>query len=175
MPSGITITVNGKPRDVQADAETPLVYVLRNELGLHGTKFGCGVAQCGVCSVLLDGQEIRSCIVPVATAAGHQITTLEGVADLWIRKQEPAADSGPSAEAPALHPVQQAWIDLQVPQCGYCQSGMIIQAISLLNANPQPTRSDIVAAMQGHICRCGTHMRIIAAIERASAQMSKGA
>jgi isoquinoline 1-oxidoreductase alpha subunit len=175
MASGITITVNGKRRDVQADAETPLVYVLRNELGLHGTKFGCGVAQCGVCSVLLDGQEVRSCIMPVAMAAGHQITTLEGVADLWTRKLEPAASSGAPQQTSALHPVQQAWIDLQVPQCGYCQSGMIIQAISLLNTNPQPTRDDIVAAMQGHICRCGTHMRIIAAIERAAAQMRTGA
>src|ERR1700743_1238154 len=172
MTSGMTITVNGKQHEVQADAETPLVYVLRNELGLHGTKFGCGVAQCGVCSVLLDGQEIRSCIVPVAMAAGHQITTLEGVADLWTHRREPAAESGAGhPSAPALHPVQQAWIDLQVPQCGYCQSGMIIQAISLLNTNPQPTRGDIVAAMQGHICRCGTHMRIIAAIQRAAAQM----
>jgi aerobic-type carbon monoxide dehydrogenase small subunit (CoxS/CutS family) len=176
MASGITITVNGKQREVRADAETPLVYVLRNELGLHGTKFGCGVAQCGVCSVLLDGQEIRSCIMPVAIAAGHEITTLEGVADSWAhRKPAAKAKAQDAQQAPALHPVQQAWIDLQVPQCGYCQSGMMIQAISLLNTNPQPTRSDIVAAMQGHICRCGTHMRIIAAIERAAAQMSKEA
>lgn len=175
MASGITITVNGKKRDVEADAETPLVYVLRNELRLHGTKFGCGVAQCGVCSVLLDGQEIRSCIMPVAIAAGHEITTLEGVADLWAHGKAPEKGSSDAPKAQALHPVQQAWIDLQVPQCGYCQSGMMIQAISLLNTNPQPTRSDIVAAMQGHICRCGTHMRIIAAIERAAAQMSKEA
>lgn len=170
MTAGMTITVNGKQHEVQADAETPLVYVLRNEIGLHGTKFGCGVAQCGVCSVLLDGQEIRSCIMPVAMAVGHEITTLEGLAPLWAERKKTPDAAGKIAD---LHPVQQAWIDLQVPQCGYCQSGMMIQAVSLLNTNPRPTRADIVAAMQGHICRCGTHMRIIAAIEQTAEQMSK--
>jgi aerobic-type carbon monoxide dehydrogenase small subunit (CoxS/CutS family) len=174
MTSGMTITVNGKQHEVQADAETPLVYVLRNELGLHGTKFGCGVAQCGVCSVLLDGQEIRSCIMPVAMVVGHEITTLEGLGPLWAEKKKnaPAATAKDSVNAD-LHPVQRAWIDHQVPQCGYCQSGMMIQAVSLLETNPQPSRADIVAAMQGHICRCGTHMRIIAAIEQAATQMGK--
>jgi isoquinoline 1-oxidoreductase alpha subunit len=177
MTTGMTITVNGKQHVVQADAETPLVYVLRNEIGLHGTKFGCGVAQCGVCSVLLDGQEIRSCIMPVAMATGHEITTLEGLGPLWAQRKKGARtspDKGNATSADAdLHPVQQAWLDLQVPQCGYCQSGMMIQAVSLLNTNPRPTRADIVAAMQGHICRCGTHMRIIAAIEQAAEQMGK--
>ncbi|WP_233834207.1 (2Fe-2S)-binding protein [Paraburkholderia sp. ZP32-5] len=170
----MTITVNGKQHEVQADAETPLVYVLRNELGLHGTKFGCGVAQCGVCSVLLDGQEIRSCIMPVAMVVGHEITTLEGLGPLWQQKKKtaPAATAKESTNAD-LHPVQRAWIDHQVPQCGYCQSGMMIQAVSLLETNPQPSRADIVASMQGHICRCGTHMRIIAAIEQAATQMGK--
>ncbi len=174
MAAGMTITVNGRQHEVQADAETPLVYVLRNEIGLHGTKFGCGVAQCGVCSVLLDGQEIRSCIMPVGMAVGHEITTLEGLGDVWAqRKKTSAATPANGAADGNLHPVQQAWIDLQVPQCGYCQSGMMIQAVSLLNTNPRPARADIVAAMQGHICRCGTHMRIIAAIEQAAGQMGR--
>jgi aerobic-type carbon monoxide dehydrogenase small subunit (CoxS/CutS family) len=177
MAAGMTITVNGRQHEVQADAETPLVYVLRNEIGLHGTKFGCGVAQCGVCSVLLDGQEIRSCIMPVALAVGHEITTLEGLVDVWAQRKKPSppvpGDGATDAGGAKLHPIQRAWIDHQVPQCGYCQSGMMIQAVSLLNTNPQPTRADIVAAMQGHICRCGTHMRIIAAIEQAATQMSR--
>jgi aerobic-type carbon monoxide dehydrogenase small subunit (CoxS/CutS family) len=176
MTSGITLNVNGKEYTVEADPETPLVYVLRNEFGLHATKFGCGVAQCGVCSVLLDGQEIRSCILPVSMAAGHEITTLEGLSEVWAKKKAPAHASERDVPATTgLHPVQQAWIKLQVPQCGYCQSGMMIQAVSLLNTNPRPTRGDIVASMQGHICRCGTHMRIIAAIEQAADQMSKEA
>jgi isoquinoline 1-oxidoreductase alpha subunit len=177
MMSSIVITVNGKKHSVQADPETPLVYVLRNEMSLHATKFGCGLAQCGVCSVLLDGQEIRSCVTPVASAAGHQITTLEGLGALWAQKTAKASPSSASVAAGAtdLHPVQQAWIDLQVPQCGYCQNGMMMQAVSLLNDKPQPTRSDIQAAMEGHICRCGTYMRIVAAIERAATHMSKEA
>ncbi|WP_322102295.1 (2Fe-2S)-binding protein [Paraburkholderia sp. J41] len=174
MSVGMTITVNGRQHEVQADAETPLVYVLRNEIGLHGTKFGCGVAQCGVCSVLLDGQEIRSCIMPVGMTVGHEITTLEGLGDVWAqRKKASAATPAKGAADGNLHPVQQAWIDHQVPQCGYCQSGMMVQAVSLLNTNPRPTRADIVAAMQGHICRCGTHMRIIAAVEQAAEQMGR--
>jgi aerobic-type carbon monoxide dehydrogenase small subunit (CoxS/CutS family) len=182
MTNEITITVNGKQHAVQADPETPLVYVLRNELGLHATKFGCGLAQCGVCSVLLDGQEIRSCVTPVASAAGHQITTLEGLADVWAQKVSKTANTAKaasagkaSAEGAELHPVQQAWIELQVPQCGYCQNGMMMQAVSLLNTTPHPSKSEIRAAMDGHICRCGTYMRIVAAIERAATQMSKEA
>lgn len=174
MAAGMTLTVNGRPHEVQADAETPLVYVLRNEIGLRGTKFGCGVAQCGVCSVLLDGQEIRSCIMPVGMAVGHEITTLEGLGDVWAQRKKASAAAPAKAAADAdLHPIQQAWIDHQVPQCGYCQSGMMIQAVSLLNTNPRPARADIVAAMQGHICRCGTHMRIISAIEQAAEQMGR--
>jgi aerobic-type carbon monoxide dehydrogenase small subunit (CoxS/CutS family) len=168
MTAEIVITVNGKPHAVRADPETPLLYVLRNELGLRATKFGCGVAQCGVCSVLLDGREIRACVTPVSSAVGHQITTLEGLGQLWARK---AAAHDPGATD--LHPVQQAWIDLQVPQCGYCQSGMMIQAVSLLNLKRQPTKDEILAAMEGHICRCGTHMRIIAAVERAASHMKQ--
>jgi len=173
----ITITVNGEQRSVQADPDTPLLYVLRNELGLHATKFGCGVAQCGVCSVLLDGREIRSCVTSLATVIGHQITTVEGLGDMWAQKTATTAPSsaGVAAKATDLHPIQQAWIDLQVPQCGYCQNGMMIQAVSLLTNKPRPTRSDILAAMEGHICRCGTYMRIMAAIERAAIHMSKEA
>jgi aerobic-type carbon monoxide dehydrogenase small subunit (CoxS/CutS family) len=177
MTPPIVITVNGKPHSVQADTETPLVYVLRNEMGLHATKFGCGLAQCGVCSVLLDGQEIRSCVTPVGSTVGHQITTLEGLAAVWAKKTAKDTPSSGSVTAAAtdLHPVQQAWIDLQVPQCGYCQNGMMIQAVSLLSDKPHPTRSEIRAAMDGHICRCGTYMRIVAAIEQAAAHMSKEA
>ncbi|GAA4338522.1 (2Fe-2S)-binding protein [Pigmentiphaga soli] len=168
MAASIGINVNGQERLVQAGPDTPLLYVLRNELGLHATKFGCGLAQCGVCSVLMDGREIRSCVTPVSVAAGHRITTVEGLGAAWAGGGAPAAGG-----APPLHPVQQAWIDMQVPQCGYCQSGMMIQAVSLLNANPHPSRDDIRAGMEGHICRCGTHMRIIAAVEHAATQMSK--
>lgn len=173
MSSGIKISVNGELREVHAAPETPLVYVLRNELNLHGTKFGCGLAQCGVCSVLLDGQEIRSCVMPVSATVGHEITTLEGLRDAWLRKTKTHAPGGKATEE-ELHPVQQAWIDQQVPQCGYCQSGMMIQAVSLLNQNPRPTRKEIIRGMQGHICRCGTHMRIITAIEQAATKMNKG-
>jgi aerobic-type carbon monoxide dehydrogenase small subunit (CoxS/CutS family) len=168
MAATIGINVNGEERAIHADPDTPLLYVLRNELGLHATKFGCGLAQCGVCSVLLDGREIRSCVTPVSVAVGHRITTVEGLSAAWAGDKTPAE----GASAP-LHPVQQAWIDKQVPQCGYCQSGMMIQAVSLLNAKPHPTRDDIRAGMEGHICRCGTHMRVMAAIEQAATQMRK--
>ena len=146
----IALNVNGK--DVQTDVEqdTPLLWVLRDTLGLTGTKYGCGMALCGACTVHLDGQPIRSCVTPVNAVAAKRITTIEGL----------STDSS--------HPVQRAWIELDVPQCGYCQSGQIMSAVALLARTPQPSDADIDAAMSGNICRCGTYQRIRAAIHRAA-------
>ena len=166
--SNLTITVNDKQHAVGAAPDTPLLYVLRNELGLTAAKFGCGLAQCGVCSVLMDMREIRACVTPVSGALGKSIITLEGLPALWSKTN--GSESGKRAPLP-LHPIQQAWIDLQVPQCGYCQSGMMIQAVSLLHANANPTNAQIRQAFDGHICRCGTHMRVMAAVERAAEDM----
>ena len=157
----ITITVNGKRRTTKATPDTPLLYVLRDDLGLRGPKFGCGLAQCGACSVLLDGKEIRSCVTPVAGAVGKQVTTLEGLPALYAKQKH-------LAKAPALHPLQQAWIDEQVPQCGYCQSGMIIMAADLLSRTPRPTDAQIKKWMNPHLCRCATHNAIVRAIKRAA-------
>jgi len=168
MASSLTIKVNGLAHGVDASLDTPLLYVLHNELHLHGPRFGCGLAQCGACSVLMDGKEIRSCVTPVAAVAGKSITTLEGLPALW------ASQRGATAAAPVLHPLQQAWIDLQVPQCGYCQNGMLIQAADLLATTKQPTDDQIRTAMNGHLCRCGTHVRVIAAIKLAATSMAKG-
>jgi len=143
-------TINGKAVDVSAHADTPLLWVIREHLKLTGTKFGCGAAQCGACTVHIDGEPQRSCAVPVAAAAGKQVTTIEGLS--------PNAD----------HPLQKAWIAEQVPQCGYCQSGQIMQAAALLKKNAKPSREQIVQHMDGNICRCGTYPRIVRAIERAS-------
>ena len=134
MASNLKLKVNGLTHGVSASLDTPLLYVLHNELHLHGPRFGCGLAQCGACSVLLDGKEIRSCVTPVAAVTGKSITTLEGLPALW------AAQRGTTAAAPALHPLQQAWIDVQVPHCGYCQNGMMIQAADLLATTKQPVR-----------------------------------
>jgi isoquinoline 1-oxidoreductase subunit alpha len=146
----ITLNVNGK--DVQTDVEqdTPLLWVLRDTLSLTGTKYGCGMALCGACTVHLDGQPIRSCVTPASAVAAKRITTIEGL----------STDSS--------HPVQRAWIELDVPQCGYCQSGQIMSAAALLARTPQPSDADIDAAMSGNICRCGTYQRIRAAIHRAA-------
>ena len=168
--SNLTITVNDKQHAVSADPDTPLLYVLRNELGLMAAKFGCGLAQCGVCSVLLDRREIRACVTPVSTAQGKSIITLEGLPALWSRAN---GSEFRKSTAPPLHPIQQAWIDLQVPQCGYCQSGMMIQAASLLHENASPTNQQIREALDGHICRCGTHMRVMAAVEKAAQDIRK--
>jgi aerobic-type carbon monoxide dehydrogenase small subunit (CoxS/CutS family) len=146
----ITLNVNG--RAVQADVEpdTPLLWTLRDALGLTGTKFGCGMAQCGACTVHLDGEPIRSCVTPVSAVGGKKVTTIEGL----------SSDGG--------HPVQQAWVAEQVPQCGYCQSGQIMAAAALLAKTPKPTDDDIDKAMAGNICRCGTYQRIRAAIHAAA-------
>jgi aerobic-type carbon monoxide dehydrogenase small subunit (CoxS/CutS family) len=167
MANRIAIKVNGLAHGVNASLDTPLLYVLHNELHLHGPRFGCGLAQCGACSVLLDGKEIRSCVTPVASVAGKSITTLEGLPALW------ATQRGTTAAAPTLHPLQQAWIDLQVPHCGYCQNGMMIQAADLLATTKSPTEDQIRTAMNGHLCRCGTYPRMLQAIERASKMMAE--
>jgi isoquinoline 1-oxidoreductase subunit alpha len=146
----IQINVNGKSQPVDAEPGTPLLWVLRDVLGLTGTKYGCGIAQCGACTVHVNGEPMRSCSLPLSAAAGKRITTIEGL----------SADSS--------HPLQKAWIAEQVPQCGYCQSGQIMQAAALLAKNPSPSRGDIVKHMNGNICRCGTYHRIIAAIQRAA-------
>ncbi len=146
----VQINVNGKSQRVDVEPGTPLLWVLRDVLGLTGTKYGCGIAQCGACTVHVNGEPMRSCSLPVSAAAGKRITTIEGL----------SADSS--------HPLQKAWIAEQVPQCGYCQSGQIMQAAALLAKNPDPSRGDIVKHMNGNICRCGTYHRIIAAIQRAA-------
>lgn len=145
-----TITVNGQPREVNADPAMPLLWVLRDILGMTGTKYGCGIAQCGACTVHLDGQPIRSCQMPLGAVGEKNVTTIEGL----------SPDGG--------HPVQRAWVEHQVPQCGYCQSGQIMSAVALLAQKPNPTDQDIDLAMAGNICRCGTYQRIRSAIHRAA-------
>jgi aerobic-type carbon monoxide dehydrogenase small subunit (CoxS/CutS family) len=159
------IKVNGRVWPVSASPDTPLLYVLSNELRLHGPKFGCGLAQCGSCSVLADGVEIRSCVTPVAAVASKAVTTLEGLA-AWY------AEGKNLAPAPALHPLQQAFIEEQAPHCGYCSSGMIIKASELLSQNPRPSEAQIRQAMNGHLCRCGTYPRVMKAIQLAARVMA---
>jgi aerobic-type carbon monoxide dehydrogenase small subunit (CoxS/CutS family) len=167
MASKLRIKVNGLVHNVTGTPNTPLLYVLRDELHLHGPRFGCGLAQCGACSVLLDGKEIRSCVTPAAAVSGRAVTTLEGLPTLWSR-----ARGATAATPPALHPLQQAWIDEQVPQCGYCQNGMLIQAADLLATNRRPTDAEIKAAMNAHLCRCGTYNAIVRAVKRAAKAMA---
>ena len=168
-----TLSVNGAKHVVSAAPDTPLLYVLRNDLKLSGPRLGCGLAQCGACAVLVDGKEVRSCIAPVASAVGRRITTIEGLPAVWAaQKGLTEADA-----ATTLHPVQQAWIDEQVPQCGYCQSGMMIAAVELLARNPNPTVAIIKDAFTNtppspHLCRCGTYSAIIDAVQRAAKAMT---
>ena len=147
----VTLTINGESRTLNADPTTPLLWALRDEAGLVGTKFGCGIAQCGACTVHLNGQAVRSCVMPLASAADGKVTTIEGL------------------QSKAGRAIQQAWRELDVAQCGYCQSGQIMQATHLLGSNATPTDKDIDAAMQGNACRCATYQRIRAAIHRAAA------
>ena len=149
------ITVNGTPHDLDVEGNTPLLWVLREEIGLTGTKFGCGIAQCGVCTVHIDGKPVRSCLLPVSAVGDRAVTTIEGV-----------------GATPTGTQVQKAWLDLEVIQCGYCQSGQIMAAAALLASTPNPDDSDIDAAMAGNICRCGTYVRIRAAIKRAASGRS---
>ena len=170
-----TIMVNGARREVQAPANTPLLYVLRNDLELTGPQFGCGLAQCGACSVLLDGKEIRSCVTPLSVAAGKEVTTLEGLPARWAKQHSLSeADA-----AKTLHPVQQAWIEEQTPLCGFCQNGMMIKATELLESNATPTVAEIKEAFttsgpSAHLCRCGSYTAIIEAVQRAARERAKG-
>ena len=158
MPTAIDLRVNGAARRVQVDDDRSLLSVLRDELDLTGTKYGCGEAQCGACTVLLDNKPIRSCVTPLRAAAGKQITTIEGL-----------ENNG------RLHPLQQAFLEMGAMQCAYCTSGMIMSAVGLLQANPNPTEREIVQFMNGNICRCGTYSRIVSAIRNAARAMSGGA
>jgi nicotinate dehydrogenase subunit A len=153
-PARLQLSVNGATRDVAVDADTPLLYVLRNDLGLNGPKFGCGLGECGACTVLLDNRPLRSCILPVAGAAGREVTTLEGL-----------------ASGGQLHPVQQAFIDEQAAQCGYCLNGMIMMAKALLDRNPAPSEAEIRQELKYNLCRCGTHIEILRAVALAAARM----
>ncbi len=146
----VAVTVNGERQDVAVDPDTPLLWALREHLGLTGTKFGCGIAACGACTVHVDGNPVRSCITPLSLVEGRSVMTIEGL----------SPDGG--------HALQKAWIAEQVPQCGYCQSGQIMQAAALLARNKNPSRDQIVEHMNGNICRCGTYLKIIAAIQRAA-------
>ena len=162
------IRVNERSWTVNAAPDTPLLYVLMNELQLQGPRFGCGLAQCGSCSVLINGVEARSCVTPVSSIEGKSVTTLEGLPAFYAAQKK-------LAKAPALHPVQQAMIDEQAVQCGYCFNGMIIKSSELLSKTPKPTDAQIRTAMNGHLCRCGTYPRIMKAIQRASRVMTGGA
>jgi isoquinoline 1-oxidoreductase alpha subunit len=146
----ITLTVNGRPVDLDVPADTPLLWALRDHLGLTGTKFGCGIAQCGACTIHVNGQPVRSCVTPASAVAGKRVVTIEGLSERGD------------------HPLQKAWVAEQVPQCGYCQSGQIMQAAALLAKTKRPTRQQIVQHMDGNLCRCGTYGRIVRAIERAA-------
>jgi aerobic-type carbon monoxide dehydrogenase small subunit (CoxS/CutS family) len=161
----MTIKVNERPWTVTSTPDTPLLYVLMNELELQGPRFGCGLAQCGSCSVLIDGVERRSCVTPVSAVQGKSVTTLEGLPALYASQKK-------LASVPELHPVQQAMIDEQAVQCGYCFNGMIIKASELLAKTAEPTEAQIRTAMNGHLCRCGTYPRVIKAIQRAAKAMT---
>ena len=151
----VSLLVNGRRHSVDVDPATPLLWVMRETLGLTGTRYGCGIAQCGACTLHLDGEAVRSCVTPVSAAEGKAIVTIEGLA------------------GDKLHPLQQAWIDLEVPQCGYCQSGQLMTAAALLAANPSPDDDEIRAAMDGNICRCGTYRRIHAAIRKVAGRSER--
>jgi len=170
-----TIVVNGVRREVQAPADTPLLYVLRNDLQLSGPQFGCGLAQCGACSVLLDGKEIRSCVTTLSAAADKEVTTLEGLPARWAQQK----GLSPSEAEKTLHPIQQAWIEEQTPLCGFCQNGMMIKATELLEHVASPTVTEIKEAFttsgpSPHLCRCGSYTAIIAAVQLAARTMANG-
>ncbi|MGB3619934.1 (2Fe-2S)-binding protein [Ketobacter sp. MCCC 1A13808] len=171
----VKLTVNGEPCEVTSPADTPLLYVLRNELNVMSPQFGCGLAQCGACSVLLNGREIRSCITPVTACAGSEVTTLEGLPARW-QARIPTQNK---SDGDTLHPVQQAWIEQQVPQCGICQSGMMIKSVELLESNQAPSEDDIKAALttsgpSAHLCRCGSYAAIMDGVKAAAKLMQKG-
>ena len=157
MAETLKLRVNGIEREVRAEPSTPLLYILRNDLGLKGTRFGCGEGHCGACTVLLDGKPMQSCDTPLWSAAGHEITTVEGL----------ARDGAP-------HPIQQAFLEEQAAQCGYCINGIMMSAAALLERNPDPSEAEIAAALDRNLCRCGTHVRILRAIARAAQAMRDG-
>jgi aerobic-type carbon monoxide dehydrogenase small subunit (CoxS/CutS family) len=170
----VAVIVNGARREIQAPNDTPLLYVLRNDLELSGPQFGCGLAQCGACSVLLDGKEIRSCITPLSAASGKEVTTLEGLPARWAQQKSLSKEDA----SRTLHPVQQAWIDEQTPLCGFCQNGMMIKATELLERVGTPTITEIKEAFttsgpSAHLCRCGSYTAIIDAVKRAATVMAK--
>jgi aerobic-type carbon monoxide dehydrogenase small subunit (CoxS/CutS family) len=166
MASELKIKVNENTWTVSSTPDTPLLYVLSNELRLQGPRFGCGLAQCGSCSVLVNGVETRSCVTPVSAVAGKSVTTLEGLPALYASQKK-------LAKKPELTPVQQAMIDEQAVQCGYCFNGMIVKATELLSRNPQPSEAQIRTAMNGHLCRCGSYPRVIKAVQRAARTMAE--
>ena len=153
------LKVNGQTQQVEADGDTPLLYILQNDLALKGPRFGCGLAQCGSCSVLLDGREIRACVTPLASVGGKAITSLEGVAAWYAQRRG-------LSRAPAMHPVQQALLDEQAPQCGYCMNGIVIKSAELLDRNPHASEAEIRTALAGHLCRCGTYPSILRAVSK---------
>jgi aerobic-type carbon monoxide dehydrogenase small subunit (CoxS/CutS family) len=171
--AALTLTVNGTRHQLEVAEDIPLLYVLRNDLELRGPQFGCGLSQCGACSVLVDGKEARSCMWPAVAVAGKQVTTLEGLPARWASQRRLSESEAKTT----LHPVQQAWIDEQVPMCGFCQNGMMIKATELLEETPSPTVEQIKNAfMSGpspHLCRCGTYAAILTAVQRAGAVMAK--
>lgn len=154
----VALTLNGRPATIDADPDMPLLWALRDIAGLKGTKYGCGIAQCGACTVLLDGEAVRSCVTPLDAAAGRRVTTIEGL-----------------GTKEALHPLQEAWLDQQVPQCGFCQAGQLMAAAALLAQTPDPTDAQIDEAMAGNLCRCGTYLRIRKAIHAAARSARKAA
>ena len=153
--ANFTLRVNGASRSVNVEPDTPLLYVLRNDLELNGPKFGCGLSQCGACTVLIEGKPVRSCVTPVSAAAKGRVTTIEGL-----------------GTAEKLHPLQKAFIEEQACQCGYCGNGMVMSAKALLEKNPKPTEREIKQALNGHLCRCASHNRIVRAVQRAAKEMS---
>src|ERR1700761_5345401 len=189
MADPLSFTVNGAKQVLSATPETPLLYVLRDDLKLTGPRFGCGLAQCGACSVLLDGVETRSCVTPMSSVKTKAVVTIEGLPELWKQQKSGKGTATTARVAKAdstgakepLHPVQQAWIDEQVPQCGYCQSGMMIMAVDLLEKHPNPTDAQIEKSFSanpdtgesGHLCRCGTYLSIKSAIKQAAKEMRK--
>ncbi|MBN9589929.1 MAG: (2Fe-2S)-binding protein [Alphaproteobacteria bacterium] len=170
----VTLNVNGSKRQLASSPDTPLLYVLRNELDVMTPKFGCGLAQCGACSVLVDGKEIRSCVTPISGLEGKEITTVEGLPSRWAKNRDLPVKEGDQT----LHPVQQAWIDEQVPQCGICQFGMMIKVTELLESNPSPTDAEIKTALttsgpSPHLCRCASYAAILDGAHRAAKIMAK--
>lgn len=174
------VKVNGAEREVKASADTPLLYVLRGELDVMTPKFGCGLAQCGACSVLVDGEEMRACVTPIGAIEGKDVTTVDGLPARWAAQRGLSKEQAATEKAAGrLHPVQQAWVDEQVPQCGICQFGMMIKVTELLEANPKPSDADIKEALttsgpSPHLCRCGSYAAILEGAHRAARLMAEG-